>query len=197
MYNMLSWLGRRTRLSGTTRLRLSTPTGDLKVEKVRIFLKSPVVYCIVSIVWKKSWRMDNSKYKISHPPPRHSFGPEFWNVAPPFIGCLFTGQVRCTHVCPTWHLAPFIGSVYLNEIKQPSSQIELNQLNYLFPKTYLVHDSLNHCWHIVVTRLLTEVSHNSKVIKSFATISHPTITPSKWSRSIFDIEEDQWIMIIS
>ena len=83
MYNMLSWLGRRTRLSGTTRLRLSTPTGDLKVEKVRIFLKSPVVYCIVSIVWKKSWRMDNSKYKISHPPPRHSFGPEFWNVAPP------------------------------------------------------------------------------------------------------------------
>ena len=145
----------------------------------------------------KSWRSDNSKYKISHPPPRHSFGPEFWNVAPPFIGCLFTGQVRCTHVCPTWHLAPFIGSVYLNEIKQPSSQIELNQLNYLFPKTYLVHDSLNHCWHIVVTRLLTEVSHNSKVIKSFATISHPTITPSKWSRSIFDIEEDQWIMIIS
>ena len=39
-----------TNLLGTTRLRLLTSIGDQKVEKVLIFLKSQIVFCIVSIV---------------------------------------------------------------------------------------------------------------------------------------------------
>ena len=65
---MLIWLGWRTRLSGTTRLRLSTPMGDLKVEKVLIFKKIPVVYGIVSIVWKNHG--DRTTLSIKFPIPQ-------------------------------------------------------------------------------------------------------------------------------
>ena len=161
--------------------------GDLKVEKVWIFKNFPTSLLYNKHCLKKSWRSDNSKYKIFYPLLSHCFGPEFLQRGPPPLYKNSTAVINLTAVTKwlPFGILDFPITFYRDIIWQFLKLILLG----------IICENFIALWQFTKIQQLLQI----KQLQPVVTFWHPWIFPlhftEKWFKTIFeayDVRNHVW-----